>query len=79
MAEQSDSLPEFEKALAELEQLVDRLESGELSLNESLASFQKGVTLTQQCQEILDRAQQTVEQLLGDEADPTLVPFEPDE
>jgi exodeoxyribonuclease VII small subunit len=55
--------PGFEQALAELEELVAKLESGDLSLDQSLAHFKRGVELTRHCQAILDQAQQTVELL----------------
>jgi exodeoxyribonuclease VII small subunit len=74
----SDTLVDFEKALAELEALVDKLESGELSLDESLSRFKRGVELTRQCQAVLDHAQQTVEQLLDPEDETRVEAFDPD-
>jgi exodeoxyribonuclease VII small subunit len=65
MSQTSDKLPDFEKALAELEELVNKLESGELSLDDSLSQFKRGVELTRQCQLVLDQAQQSVEKLLN--------------
>jgi exodeoxyribonuclease VII small subunit len=65
MNQTSDKLPDFEKALAELEELVNKLESGELSLDDSLSQFKRGVELTRQCQLVLDQAQQSVEKLLN--------------
>lgn len=50
----------FEKSLSELENLVSALESGDLSLEESLKTFEKGVQLTQACQEALTTAEQKV-------------------
>ena len=55
--------PDFEKALGELEELVSRLESGELSLDESLDHFKRGIELTRSCQAILDEAQRTIDRL----------------
>lgn len=55
--------PDFEKALVELEELVSRLESGELSLDESLDHFKRGIELTRSCQAILDEAQRTIDRL----------------
>jgi len=69
-------LPDFEKSLAELESLVERLESGELSLDESLAQFKRGVELTRHCQDVLNKAQQTVEKLLDVDDESTAVPFD---
>ena len=61
--------PAFEAALAQLESLVTRLESGELPLDEALRTFEQGVRLTRECQSALGAAQQKVQQLLkrGDE------------
>lgn len=56
--------PGFELAMRELEQLVERLEQGELPLEESLAAFEKGVMLTRTCQAALKEAEQKVEILL---------------
>jgi len=63
MSEKTDQQPDFEKALSELENLVSKLESGELSLDQSLEYFKRGVELTRHCQAVLDQAQQTVELL----------------
>jgi exodeoxyribonuclease VII small subunit len=54
----------FEDALAELEQLVNRLERGEISLEESLQSFERGVNLTRICQKALQEAEQKVQILI---------------
>jgi exodeoxyribonuclease VII small subunit len=57
----------FEKALSDLEATVDKLEKGELSLNESLALFEKGVKLARYLREELGKAEKKVEILLKDE------------
>ena len=57
----------FEKALAELEQIVAKLEKGGISLNESLALFEKGVKLARYLREELGKAEKKVEILLKDE------------
>jgi len=71
MGNRSDRKPEpeldFEHALSELENLVSRLESGELNLDQSLEHFKRGVELTRRCQSILDDAQKTVELLAAAE------------
>ena len=54
---------DFETALAELEALVEQLESGELPLEESLKAFEKGIALTRQCQESLKAAELKVKEL----------------
>lgn len=57
----------FEKALADLEAVVDKLEKGGLSLNDSLAQFEKGVGLARFLRQELDKAEKKVEVLLQDE------------
>jgi len=64
MTENTKKDPDFEQTLAELEKLVEQLETGELSLDESLAGFKRGIELSRRCQNVLDKAQQTVEQLV---------------
>ena len=54
----------FEDSLIELEQLVNQLEQGDVSLEESLKSFERGVTLTRVCQKALQEADQKVQILL---------------
>jgi exodeoxyribonuclease VII small subunit len=69
---------DFEKSLDELEQLVGRMEHGDLSLDESLQSFERGIALYRNCQGALDQAKLRVSQLL-DPASPELAqPFDPD-
>ncbi|WP_105102032.1 exodeoxyribonuclease VII small subunit [Microbulbifer pacificus] len=57
----------FESALEELEQLVERLESGDLPLDEALADFERGVKLTRECQQKLASAEQKVKVLMEEE------------
>ena len=54
----------FEKALAELNHIIEKMEHGNLSLEESLGDFDKGVALTRQCQAALQSAEQKVKILL---------------
>ena len=56
--------PDFERSLSELESLVERLERGDLPLEEALRTFERGVELTRYCQTSLKAAQQKVEILL---------------
>ena len=58
--------PNFEAALAELETLVTQMEGGELSLDESLKAFERGVKLARQCQLELKQAEQRVQVLTAD-------------
>lgn len=60
----TSAIPDFEAALAELERLVEKMEAGEQSLEEALASFQRGIELTRTCQQALKQAEQRVEQLV---------------
>lgn len=59
----------FERALDELEQLVQKMEKGEQSLDESLAAYERGVALYRECQKALEQAEQRV-RLLADPTNP---------
>jgi exodeoxyribonuclease VII small subunit len=67
--------PEFERALEELERLVERLERGDLPLDEALKNFERGIELTRHCQGALKAAQQRVEVLLRRDGRTEAVPF----
>lgn len=67
---------DFERALKELEELVGRMEKGDLSLEESLKSFERGIELTRTCQQALKEAEQKVEILISKGNDLRAVPFE---
>jgi exodeoxyribonuclease VII small subunit len=71
---------EFEKALARLEEVVKRLESPELSLDEAMKLFEEGVKLSRECQKQLEEAEGRVEILLK-KADGKIAPqpFEPED
>ncbi|HMI76339.1 MAG TPA: exodeoxyribonuclease VII small subunit [Steroidobacteraceae bacterium] len=71
--------PDFETAMRDLEELVDRLEHGDLPLEESLAAFERGVMLTRACQSALKEAEQKVEILLKKAGEPAVEDFMPDE
>lgn len=60
---------DFEEALEELEELVTSMEDGELSLEESLHAFEKGIKLTRECQTALKNAEQKVQVLLNENGD----------
>jgi len=64
--EQADLPQDFETALAQLEELVAKMESGVLPLEESLAAYRRGVSLTRICQERLAQAEQQVSVLEAD-------------
>ncbi|MGB1639770.1 MAG: exodeoxyribonuclease VII small subunit [Pseudohongiellaceae bacterium] len=56
----------FEEALQELERLVSSMEEGELSLEDSMKAFEKGIKLTRECQTALQKAEQKVQILLNE-------------
>lgn len=64
MSRKRTTPPDFEQALAELEALVEKMEQGDLSLEESLQSFERGIQLTRSCQQALQEAEQKVQVLL---------------
>jgi exodeoxyribonuclease VII small subunit len=68
----------FEDAMAELEKVVDRLESGELSLEEALGAFQEGVGLVQYCNQKLNEVERKIEVLVKDkDGRPSLKDLDP--
>ena len=66
---------DFETAMRDLEELVERLEQGDLPLEESLAAFERGVMLTRSCQLALKEAEQKVEILLKKSGEPSIEDF----
>ena len=59
----------FEEALEELERLVSSMEEGELSLEDSMTAFEKGIKLTRECQTALQKAEQKVQILLNESSE----------
>jgi len=76
MSKKKSESPSFEESLSELEALVERMESGELSLEESLGAFERGIALTRSCQQALQAAEQKVEILTGRTPDAATEPFD---
>ena len=68
----------FEKALEELEGIVEDLESGDLSLENSLKSFEKGIKLARQCQEQLSKAELQVQKLIEEYGELKTTPLKDD-
>lgn len=58
---------DLEVTLQHLQELVERMEKGQLTLEDSLKSFEEGIQLVRQCQEVLQKAEQKVQILLGSE------------
>ncbi len=69
----------FEESLAELESIVEKLEKGQLSLDESLVLFEKGIKLVRECNDKLKNARQKVEQLIEENGALRTEPFEVEE
>jgi exodeoxyribonuclease VII small subunit len=67
---------DYEASITELESLVERLEQGDLSLEESLKLYENGVLITRDCQEALSQAEQKVQLLLQQSDQANLVDFE---
>jgi len=67
---------DYEASITELESLVERLEQGDLSLEESLKLYESGVLLTRDCQEALSQAEQKVQLLFQQSDQANLVDFE---
>ena len=71
---------EFERAFQELEEIVKRLESEELPLDESLQLFEKGIRLSRFCNQKLEEVEKKIELILADaKGQPVTEPFEPEE
>lgn len=67
---------DFEASLVELNQLVEQMEQGGLSLEDSLKSFERGIALARACQTALKTAEQKVQLLLEQNGQATLAPFD---
>jgi len=65
----------FEDAMEELEKLVEQMEQGDISLEESLKAFERGIRLTRTCQQALQDAEQKVQILLEKNGQQILEPF----
>ncbi len=78
MASESNEV-NFEKALEEFERLVERMEEGDLSLEESLKTYERGIELSRMCQRALDEAEQRIQILSESERDPEAAAPDPDE
>lgn len=71
--------PDFETALKELEQIVENMENDQLTLDESLKQFERGVELSRICQNSLKNAEQKVEQLVKKHGELVIEPFDADQ
>ncbi len=74
---QEKSVPmQFEESLSELESLIEEMEKGDLSLEDSLRYFERGIQLTRACQTVLREAEQTVEKLVEHNGKAETTPFD---
>ncbi|MEN8710887.1 MAG: exodeoxyribonuclease VII small subunit [Arenicellales bacterium] len=71
--------PDFETAMKELEQIVVNMENDQLTLDESLKQFERGVELSRICQNSLKNAEQKVEQLVKKHGELVIEPFDTDQ
>ena len=71
----TDSL-DFEASMVELESLVERMEHGEQSLEDSLKDFERGIALTRSCQKSLQETEQKIQQLIEKNGKDELVDFD---
>ncbi len=69
---------DFEQSLQTLEQLVESMEGGDMTLEKSLEAFEQGIKLTKECQQALKEAEQKVEILLNQNGEEQLAPFAED-
>jgi exodeoxyribonuclease VII small subunit len=76
---EANAVAQFEQSLDELEKLVARMEGGELNLDESLRSFERGIALYRNCQAALEQAEARVKLLLDPEHPESARPFAPPE
>lgn len=74
MTNAASNLQDYESAVAELESIVTKLESGQLPLEQSLATYQRGAELLKQCQSLLTDAEQKIS-ILNEQH--TLVTYNP--
>ena len=63
MVKPSDKQPKFEEAIEQLESIIDRIESGEVGLEDCLAQYERGMALIKQCRAILAKAEQKIAEL----------------
>ncbi|WP_455203540.1 exodeoxyribonuclease VII small subunit [Kaarinaea lacus] len=66
---------DFEAAISELEQLVEQMEQGDISLEQSLKNFERGIELTRTCQKALQEAEQKVQILMQEQGEDLVKDF----
>lgn len=76
MPKTESNLKDFEKALQQLEKIVNAMETGELGLEDSLNQFEQGIKLAKNCQDTLSNAESRVEQLIEKNGLEQTIPFD---
>ena len=76
MSTNPESLPSLEQSLAEISQLIDKMEQGEVTLEQSLHDFERGITLVKHCQKVLEDAEQKVTILTQNQSQTELKAYE---
>jgi exodeoxyribonuclease VII small subunit len=68
--------PDFDTSMKRLEEIVDQLEGGELTLEESIARYEEGITLSKRLEKVLDDAEKRIEKLVEKGGEVETEPFE---
>jgi exodeoxyribonuclease VII small subunit len=75
VTKKSEKLPDLETSMGEITQLIEKMEQGELTLDQSLGHFERGITLVKHCQKILSDAEQKVQILIQNNKQETLADY----
>jgi len=75
MSKKTEKLPSLEESMTEITQLIDKMEHGERTLEQSLSDFERGVTLVKHCQKLLTEAEQKVQILTQQNGQDTLTNY----
>ena len=70
---------DFEASLTQLTSIIEKMENGQLTLEQSLQHFEQGVALVHQCQKVLSSAEQKISILIEKQGDLSLTAYEPQE
>jgi exodeoxyribonuclease VII small subunit len=76
MPSSEKTLKDFEKSLEQLEQIVEKMEGGDMGLEESLKQFEQGIKLAKNCQNALTQAELKVNQLIEENGLQQTIPFD---
>jgi exodeoxyribonuclease VII small subunit len=76
MSQDKTSLPSLEQSLEEINNVIEKMEKGELTLEQSLNHFERGITLIKHCQKVLTEAEQKVQILMQNNQQEQLIPFQ---